>query len=477
MLLPVILSGGSGTRLWPVSREAFPKPFIRMPDGGTLLSKTLRRASASAGAKQMITVTNREHYFITSDEYQAAGLALEHIFLLEPSARNTAPAVALCALYAMEKHGDPVLLILPADHLIESDTKFVAAVRSAQTLAESGYLVTFGIKPTSPETGFGYIECGEAIKGYDGRAVARFVEKPPLETAREFVASGRYLWNSGMFCFKASVVLEAFKAHAPQIYVGALACWERSRANPIVDATATRINLDEESFNKIPELSIDYAVMEKATRIAVVPCNFGWSDIGSWDALSRLHAADAQGNRTQGDVLIEDSRDCYVQSAGRMVAAVGVENLIVVDTPDALLIANRDKTQQVKKVAQQLKLLGHESYLQHRTVNRPWGTYTVVEDGPNFKIKRIVVKPGRALSLQMHHKRSEHWVVVAGTAQVVNGDREMRIAVNESTFIPAGHKHRLSNPGADDLVIIEVQTGSYLGEDDIVRFADDYKRV
>ena len=476
MLIPVILSGGSGTRLWPVSREAFPKPFIRLPDGGTLLGKTLKRA-AGLGAKQVITVTNREHYFITSDEYQSAGPPLEHLFLLEPSARNTAPAVALCALLAAEKHGDPVLLILPADHLIESETQFAAAVRAAQALAERGYLVTFGIKPAAPETGFGYIECGETVDGSVGRAVARFVEKPPLESAREFVSSGRYLWNSGMFCFKAGVVLDAFKAHAPQIYAGARACWERSSANTIVDVAATRINLDEESFKAIPEQSIDYAVLEKAARIAVVPCDFGWSDIGSWDALSRLHAADAQGNRKQGDVLLEDTRDCYVQSAGRVVAAVGVENLIVVDTPDALLIAHRDKTQQVKKVARQLKLLGHDSYLQHRTVNRPWGAYTVIENGPGFKIKRIVVKPGRALSLQMHHKRSEHWVVVAGVAQVVSGEREMRIEVNESTFIPAGHKHRLSNPGAEDLVIIEVQTGSYLEEDDIVRFADDYKRV
>ncbi len=477
MLLPVILSGGSGTRLWPVSREAYPKPFIRMPDGGTLLHKTLRRAAGLDGVKQVVTVTNREHFFITSDEYLSAGLPLQHVFLLEPCARNTAPAVALCALFAAENYGDPTLLILPADHLIEQESRFAAAVRAAQALAERGYLVMFGIKPGAPETGFGYIECGTTISGASAHDVARFVEKPALETAREFVASGRYLWNSGIFCFKASTVLDAFKAHAPEIHASARACWERSRSAVIVEPAATRINLDPDCFKSIPELSIDYAVMEKAGRIAVVPCDFGWSDIGSWDALSRLSPADAQGNRKQGEVFFEDSRDCYVQSATRVVAAVGVEGLIVVDTPDALLITHRDKTQQVKKVAQQLKLIGHGSYLQHRTVNRPWGTYTVVEEGPGFKIKRIVVKPGSALSLQMHRKRSEHWVVVSGAAEVINGDQEMRVGVNESTFIPAGNKHRLSNPGSDDLVIIEVQTGSYLEEDDIVRFDDKYGRA
>ena len=477
MLIPVILSGGSGTRLWPVSREAFPKPFIRLPDGDTLLHKTLRRAAGLERVERVITVTNREHFFITSDEYLSAGLPLQHVFLLEPCARNTAPAVALCALYAAENYGDPTLLILPADHLIEQGPHFAAAVRAAQTLAERGYLVTFGIKPAAPETGFGYIECGDAISAAGACKVTRFIEKPPLATAQQFVASGHYLWNSGMFCFKASTVLDAFKTHAPEIYDGARVCWERSRSAAIAGPPAYRVNLDHDSLEAMPESSIDYAVMEKSDRIAVVPCDFGWNDIGSWDALSRLFAADAQGNRKQGDVLLEDSRDCYVQSASRIVAAVGVEGLIVVDTPDALLITRRGETQQVKKVAQQLKLCGHESYLQHRTVNRPWGTYTVLEEGPGFKIKRIVVKPGRALSLQMHHHRSEHWVVVSGVAQVINGEREMRVKVNESTFIPAGNKHRLSNPGGDDLVIIEVQTGSRLDEDDIVRFDDQYGRT
>ena len=477
MLLPVILSGGSGTRLWPVSREAFPKPFIRMPDGETLLHKTLRRAAALDGVEQVITVTNRELFFITSDEYLSSGLPLRHIFLLEPCARNTAPAVALCALFAAQAFGDPALLILPADHLIEPESSFFAAVGVAQALAERGYLVTFGIKPDAPETGYGYIERGGAIGAGGGHDVVRFVEKPTLEIAREFVASGRYLWNSGMFCFKASTVLDAFRTHAPEIHAGAHACWKSSRSAASVDPAVTRIDFDQHRFEVIPESSIDYAIMEKSSQIAVVPCDFGWTDIGSWDALSRLHAADTEGNRKQGEVRFEDSRDCYVQSATRMVVAVGVENLIVVDTPDALLITQRDKAQRVRNVAQQLKLAGHGSYLQHRTVNRPWGTYTVVEEGPGFKIKRIVVRPGRALSLQLHHRRSEHWVVVSGVAQVVNGERETRVAVNESTFIPAGNKHRLSNPGNDDLVIIEVQTGPYLEEDDIVRFDDRYGRT
>ncbi len=476
MLIPVIISGGSGTRLWPVSREAFPKPFIRLPDGNTLLHKTLRRAAGLDGVKQVITVTNREHFFITCDEYQSTGLQLEHAFLLEPSARNTAPAVAFSALYAAENYPDPTLLILPADNLIEQEARFAAAVREAQTLAGRGYLVTFGIKPGAPETGFGYIECGDPIGNAGTRKVARFIEKPALAAARQFVAGGRYLWNSGMFCFKASAVLAAFRKFAPEIHDRAHVCWERSRSAAISGPPAYRINLDQDSLKAIPELSLDYAVMEKADRIAVVPCDFGWNDIGSWDALSKLFPADTQGNRVQGEALLEGSRDCYVQSAARIVAAVGVEGLIVVDTPDALLITRRDQTQQVKKVTQQLKLFGHDSYLQHRTVNRPWGTYTVVEEGPGFKIKRVVVKPGRALSLQMHRHRSEHWVVVSGVAQVINGERELRVEVNESTFIPAGNKHRLSNPGTGDLVIVEVQTGARLDEDDIVRFDDHYGR-
>ncbi len=475
MLIPVILSGGSGTRLWPVSREAFPKPFIRLPDGATLLAKTLRRAAGLGGVERVITVTNREHFFITADEYQAVGSRLEHVFLLEPCARNTAPAIALAALYATEHHADPTLLVLPADHLIEQESLFAAAVRQAQALAEQGYLVTFGIKPGAPETGFGYIECGEAIGAGGSCRVACFIEKPPLDVARGFVAGGRHLWNSGMFCFKASAMLQALRACAPAIHDGARACWERSRA-AVAGPPALRIDLDRASLEATPELSIDYAVMQKAERIAVVPCNCGWNDIGSWDALSKLFPADAQGNRVQGEALLEDSRNCYVQSASRIVAAVGVENLIVVDTPDALLVAHKDKAQQVKNVAQQLKLFGHESYLQHRTVNRPWGTYTVVEEGPGFKIKRIVVKPGRALSLQMHRHRSEHWVVVSGTAQVVNGERELQVNVNESTFVPPGTKHRLSNGEAENLVIIEVQTGARLDEEDIVRFDDRYGR-
>jgi mannose-1-phosphate guanylyltransferase/mannose-6-phosphate isomerase len=471
MLIPLILSGGSGTRLWPVSREAYPKPFIKLPDGRSLLQKTLDRLRPLGHLAEVITVTNREHYFVTRDEYEAAKLPLRHFFVLEPLPRNTAPALAVGALAALSRHGpDVMLVVLPADHLISDVEGFGQSVREAVHLVEQGYLVTFGIKPAYPETGFGYIERGDALAGTAGFKVARFTEKPSLEAARAMLASGRYYWNSGMFCFKAQAFLDELAALTPAVHAGAVQCWEA------VADKGDHVHLSEEIFKTIPDISVDYAVMEKSARVAVVPASFDWSDVGSWKAVSELVAADAQGNRAQGEAMFVDSRNCYVQSGGRMVATVGVENLVVVDTPDALLVASQDKVQDVKKVAQQLKLANHEAYRLHRTVMRPWGTYTVLEEGPGFKIKRIVVKPGASLSLQMHYHRSEHWVVVSGTAKVVNGEQELLVRTNESTYIPAGHKHRLENPGIVDLVMIEVQSGNYLGEDDIVRFEDRYGR-
>lgn len=328
--------------------------------------------------------------------------------------------------------------------------------------------MTFGIHPESPETGYGYIEA-------DGNKVLRFVEKPSLEKAREYLASQRFLWNSGMFCFTAGAMLRELKEHAPDILEATEASLARSRV-----ATAkgwTQVELESESFAAVPEDSIDYAVMEKCTRAAVVPCSIGWSDIGSWAALSELSKADDKGNRVEGEALLHDVSDCYLVSRDRLIGAVGVEGLIVIDTPDALLIANRERAQDVKHVFAKLKAQGHEAHRLHRTVHRPWGTYTVLEEGPRFKIKRIEVKPGASLSLQMHHHRSEHWIVVSGMAKVVNGDKEFFVAINESTYIPAGHKHRLENPGVVDLVMIEVQSGEYLGEDDIVRFEDIYGRA
>lgn len=472
MLIPVILSGGVGARLWPVSRESHPKPFMKLPDGQSLLQKTFARAAALDGVDEVLTITNREHYFKSRDEYQFARKSLPEVadtFLLEPFGRNTAAAIALGAMRVAAAHGgDALMLVLPADHLIDDQEAFAAAVKQAAGLAEQGNLVTFGIVPGAPETGFGYIEA-------DGHVVKRFVEKPSYEAAREYVDSGRYLWNSGMFCFKAGTVLEQLKIHAPTIYEHALPCWEATRSK--TQANLPMMEIDPESFAAIPENSIDYAVMEKSAAVMVVPGDFGWSDIGSWNAISDLAAPDEAGNRVVGEAVLVDVGNSFIQSEGRMVAAIGLDNLLIIDTPDALLVADRTRAQDVKKVVQRLKLTNHDSHRLHRTVARPWGTYTVLEEGRNFKIKRIVVKPGAALSLQMHYHRSEHWVVVSGTASIVNDDKNMLVRTNESTYIPAGHKHRLENPGLTDLIMIEVQSGEYLGEDDIVRFDDVYGRA
>jgi mannose-1-phosphate guanylyltransferase len=471
-LIPVILSGGAGTRLWPVSREAHPKPFIQLPDGQSLLQKSFLRAAALEGVSEILTVTNRDYYFKTKDEYQACASGVKPTFLLEPRGRNTMPAVALAALQVAATQGaEACLLVLPADHLIFDQAAFAAAVAQATTLAGQGYLVTFGIQPTAPETGFGYIEAGEKIGA--GRTALRFVEKPDATKAAEYLAAGNFFWNSGMFCFRAGDVLSAMETACPDVLAAAHACWA---ASPHA-AGASMIELDPAAFAAQPDISIDYALMEKAPNVAVVPCDIGWSDIGSWNALGELVAPDDEGNRILGGAVMVGSRNNYVQTENHLVAAVGVEDLIIVDTQDAVLVAHKNHTQDVKQVVTRLKQSGHEAYRLHRTVSRPWGTYTVLEEGSRFKIKRIEVKPGAALSLQMHHHRSEHWIVVSGMAKVTNGERELFVSTNESTYIPAGHRHRLENPGLLDLVMIEVQSGEYLGEDDIVRFEDVYGRT
>lgn len=477
-LVPILLSGGAGTRLWPVSRETHPKPFMQMADGQSLLQKTFLRAARLADVDTVMTVTNREYFFKTRDDYEVLGkdAGVSKPFLLEPLGRNTAPAVALSALWISEQWGpDTVMLVLAADHLIEGDEAFGKAVRIAKALAVSGKLVTFGITPTGPETGYGYIERGEPTSDGGGYGVARFVEKPPLETAQQYVASGRHFWNSGIFCFSADTILAELKQHSPRIYEGARECWAKTRARKHSDANA--LEIDNDTFALLPDLSIDYAVMEKSDRVSMVPAEFSWSDIGSWSAVSGLVRPDEAGNRVVGEAVLVDAENTFVRAESRMVAAVGTRNLIIIDTPDALLVADRDRTQDVKKVVEQLKLKEHESYKVHRTVARPWGTYTVLEEGDRFKIKRIVVKPGGILSLQMHHHRSEHWVVVSGIAKVVRDDEAYFVNVNESTFIPAGRRHRVENPGMLELVMIEVQSGDYLGEDDIVRFEDNYGRA
>ena len=469
-LIPTILCGGAGSRLWPVSRELHPKPFIRLADGQSLLQKAFLRGAQLPGVQEVLTVTNRELFFKTEDEFRDVNAEkLVTSYILEPFGRNTAAAIAAAALQVAQTHGtDTILLVLAADHLISDQAAFAKAVAQAEVLARQGKLVTFGIQPDVPETGYGYIEA-------QGNKVIRFVEKPTLEKAQEYLASGRFLWNSGMFCFSVGTMLQQMEQHCPQVLAATKACMAHSVAAE--GKGFKQLQLDPTSFGEVPDDSIDYAVMEKSDQVAVIPCSIGWSDIGSWTALGDLSKPDADGNRIQGDVLLYNTRNCTIQGRGRLIGTVGVENLIIIDTADAILVADKARAQDVKHVYAELKAKGHEAHKLHRTVHRPWGTYTVMGEGSGFKIKRIEVKPGASLSLQMHHHRSEHWIVVNGTAKVVNGERELIVNTNESTYIPAGNKHRLENPGLLNLIMIEVQSGAYLGEDDIVRFQDNYGRV
>ncbi|WP_416423028.1 mannose-1-phosphate guanylyltransferase/mannose-6-phosphate isomerase [Pseudomonas sp. App30] len=476
-LIPVILSGGVGSRLWPVSREAHPKPFMTLPDGQNLIQKTFARAARLPGVREVLTVTNRELLFKTEDEYVAVNKAGHaQSFILEPFGRNTAAAVAAAAMHLHDAHGPDVhMLVLAADHLISNEQAFSEAVAAALKLSAEDWLVTFGIEPQYPETGFGYIDADKTRPLASGFGVARFVEKPDLATAQAYIDAGHYYWNSGMFCFRVGTVLEQLKQHAPEVVEAVSVALEASRL--VSGKQYSCLTLDPQTFGQVPDISIDYALMERSQRVATVPCDIGWSDIGSWNAVSELTPADANGNRFEGEVLCQDARNNYVNSESRLTALVGVEDLLVIDTPDAVLIAHKDHAQDVKGIVGQLKANGHTAHLLHRTVHRPWGTYTTLENGERFKIKRIVVKPQASLSLQMHHHRSEHWIVVSGMAEVVNDQRTMMLNTNESTFIRAGHTHRLKNPGVIDLVLIEVQSGDYLGEDDIVRFEDNYGRV
>jgi len=498
MLVPVILSGGAGTRLWPVSRSAYPKPFMRMGDGESLLKKTLDRALRCADDGTVLTVTGRDYYFLTRDEYaQHDGANLDTLpFLLEPAGRNTAPAVVLAALHARDRVGaDATLLILPADHLIRDLDAFVADTRRAAALAQDGWLVTFGIRPTHPETGFGYIRMGAGIeramddasphppsghllpqagegKAALGRVVNAFVEKPNLQTAESYVASGDYVWNSGMFCFRADALLAVAAAVCPDVLAAAEACHAHAMNHE------SPIEFHREAFLAQPDISIDYAIMERAPKVAVVPATFDWSDIGSWKAMSDLEAeADDQGNRVRGQAIVVESTNCYIQSDARMVAAVGVQDLVIVDTGDAVLVSHRERAQQVKLVVERLRATNHAAASVHQTVHRPWGSYTVLEDADDCKVKRLTVKPGHVLSLQLHHRRSEHWTVVEGTAKVRVGEEEFLLQRNQSTYIPMNTVHRLENPTDRDIHLIEVQCGDYFGEDDIVRLEDRYGRA
>ncbi len=469
-LIPVILCGGAGSRLWPVSRELHPKPFMRLADGQSLLQKAFLRGAKLSDVNEILTVTNRELFLKTKEEYNkinSTGIATS--FILEPFGRNTAPAIAAAALHALKTYGkDTILLILAADHLITDQEAFQRAVLKAVELAKEGKLVTFGMQAHSPETGYGYIEA-------EGNKVLRFVEKPSLQKAQEYIATGRHFWNSGMFCFTAGSLLQQMDQYSPDILAATNVCFEKSKQT--MNATTNQLELEAASFETIPDNSIDYALMEKSDQVAVVACSIGWSDIGSWNALADLIQSDDQGNQIEGNVLLHDTHHCYIKSQDRLIGAVGIDNLIIIDTPDALLVTDKSRSQDVKLIYAELKAQNHEVHKLHRTVYRPWGTYTILEEGEGFKIKRIVVNPGASLSLQMHRYRSEHWVVVSGQAKVTNGGQVIMINTNESTYIPAGNKHRLENITDMPVVMIEVQSGSYVGEDDIVRFEDVYGRV
>jgi len=473
-LLPIILSGGSGTRLWPVSREATPKPFMKIAGGKSLLQLTWERACALPGVSHAAVVTNMAYSYKTAEELMDESGAKQISLLLEPVGRNTAPAVALAALWAQAKFGsDVVLVVLAADHLIDKPAEFGDAVADAAALAQrEGRLVLFGIEPSSPDTGYGYIEWGLPLARSSAHEVARFVEKPTVEKATEYLRAGNFVWNSGMFCFTAAAILAALDKHAPNVLHAAQRVAQRST----MDASG-QVVFDAASFSDLPNVSIDYAVMEKAANVAVIPCAFGWSDIGSWKAVAETRETDEAGNSTEGDTILVNSRRTYLRSEDRLVAAVGVEDLVVIDTPDAVLVAHKDSSQQVKDIVAKLKRDGHITAKEHLTVHRPWGKYTVLHDAPQFKVKRIEVSPGKKLSLQMHRKRSEHWVVVQGNARVTVGERLVDLAPNESIYVPMQIQHRIENATDQPLIMVEVQCGDYLGEDDIVRFSDDFGRA
>ena len=490
LIQPVVLSGGSGTRLWPLSREKYPKQLLALVGDDSLLQATVRRTEGITGAELAppIVVCNEEYRFVIAEQLRL--MDRPGAIVLEPAGRNTAPALTLAALAATRDGADPVLLVMPADHVIADTAIFRDVVGIGAALAEEGLVVTFGITPDSPETGYGYIQAGEYLAGADrggsrdARLIARFVEKPNLQTATAYLEQGSYLWNSGLFMMRASVWLAAIGACRPDIRVACNAAW----AGGSRDGEFLRVGKDD--FAACPSDSIDYAVMERITAIGrdtvraagelplgvVIPLQAGWSDVGAWDALWEVLPKDDAGNVATGDVMLHDCRNTLAVADGRLVACVGVSDLVVVETPDAVLVVHKDRTQDVKQIVDVLKQRGRSEVQIHRKVFRPWGWYDSVDAGARFQVKRIVVKPGGTLSLQMHHHRAEHWIVVSGTAKVTKGDQTFLVSENESTFIPLGTTHRLENPGRVPLEMIEVQSGSYLGEDDIVRFEDVYGR-
>jgi mannose-1-phosphate guanylyltransferase/mannose-6-phosphate isomerase len=470
-LVPVILSGGSGSRLWPLSRAMRPKQFLGVTEDASLFQLTLQRLQGiTTDAMRPIVVANSDHRFLVGEQCREAGVE-PHCIVLEPVARNTAPAIAAAALAAQADGADPVLLVLPSDHVFANVPAFHHAVRVGLKAAEGGALVTFGIVPTHPETGYGYVKAGQALDANAAVPVQQFVEKPDLATAKAYLKDGSYTWNSGMFMFQASVFLEELAKANPAMLQACQAAWTKAQTD------LEFVRLDKDAFASSPSDSVDYAVMEKTSKAVVVPLDAGWNDVGAWSSVWQVLPQDAQGNATRGDVLLEGVSNSYVHADNRLVTLVGVDNLVVVETADAVLVTHKDSAQDVKKVVDRLKAQKRPEVDLHREVFRPWGSYDSVDSGQRFQVKRIVVKPGAKLSVQMHHHRAEHWVVVSGTAKVMIGDETQLITENQSVYIPVGVVHSLENPGKLPLHLIEVQSGAYLGEDDIVRFSDQYGRA
>jgi len=467
MIVPVVMAGGSGTRLWPMSRAMYPKQFINVVGNNTMLQDTFSRLENIETAPALV-ICNDEHRFLVAEQLREKGQKSN--IILEPVGRNTAPAIALAALKAVNNGDDPILLVLAADHVIQNVNAFENSISQAEIHAKTGKLVTFGIVARTPETGYGYIHRGKKLDDA-GFKVSRFVEKPDKETAQNYIDTGEFFWNSGMFMFKASRYLEELKQHYPEI----LSACEKSFNSSSKDLDFIRIDLND--FKECPSESIDYAVMEKTDCAVVVPLDAGWSDIGSWSAIWDVSEKDKNGNRVLGDAITEDSRNCLVHSEDRLVSILGLEDVVVIDTKDTVLVADKNKVQNVKKIVEKLKSANRDEWKIHREVYRPWGKYDSIDMGERYQVKRITVKPGAKLSVQMHHHRAEHWVVVSGTASVTNGEKTFLVSENESTYIPIGTVHALENPGKVPLELIEVQTGSYLGEDDIVRLEDNYGRA
>jgi mannose-1-phosphate guanylyltransferase/mannose-6-phosphate isomerase len=469
-LYPVILSGGSGSRLWPLSREHFPKPLLPLVSDRTLLQETACRLDPVPDMGEAVYVCNEEHRFLVAEQVAQLGKKPATI-ILEPQGRNTAPALTLAALYLVARDPEAMMVVMPADHVMTEPQHFVEAVQLGSVSAQSGSLVTFGVLPDSPETGYGYIKRNGELEGGAAYTVARFVEKPDLQTAMRYVDAGDYYWNSGIFLMRADRWLEEIGKHRADI----LECCRQALEQGTQDSDFLRV--DKPAFVACPSDSIDYAVMEKTSHAVVVPISAGWSDVGAWSALWNVCARDADGNVVQGDVIAHDTHNAFLVAQNRCLATVGVENIIVVETADAVLVADKDKAQDVKEIVRRLKESDRDEHKFHRRVYRPWGCFEGIDAGPRFQVKRLSVKPGARLSLQMHHHRAEHWVVVKGTARVTCGEQTFNLHENESTYIPIGERHRLENPGNIPLEVIEIQSGSYLGEDDIVRYDDVYDRV